>query len=240
MIDVEFRNSLLKSDMGMIVSLAKHFNSNNDSQRLQDLTQEGVVAYLDAYQNFKDVDGTKFSTYAHPFVRKAMLNFTIKNSGIINQVSTDGVKKAYLNLHKITNNVGTLSDSQIDEIAIKLDVSKEDVLSAEKALTSRSVNITETHSFSLDNERYFIGNQDCPFEINQEQAYSIAIKKALNILNERKKLVIKSRYFCTKKATLKSLADKLSISIEGVRSMEKFAISEMKATAEQSILLMEH
>jgi RNA polymerase sigma factor (sigma-70 family) len=226
--------------MGMIVSLAKKFTKNDDPERHRDLIQEGVTAYLDAFSNFKQQEGVKFSSYAYPFVRKAMLNFVLRNKSIINQLSTDGARKAFFNISKMSDNVGKLTEAEAKSIAERLGISASDIFWAERAVATTTVDVCETHSVFIDNERFFIDDNGVSAEINKEQAYSIALKKALKKLNSKKLLVIKSRYFCEKKTTLKTLASTLSMSIEGVRSMEKFAFGEIRSAAESNMLSMEY
>ena len=57
-------NELIETHMGLIKKIAnKFYNCSRD-----DLIQVGVIGLLKAYQNYKDTQSAKFSTYAYPYI----------------------------------------------------------------------------------------------------------------------------------------------------------------------------
>lgn len=77
------KKELINHNIRFVISIAKRVYKKNKTWDIEDLMQEGICGLDTAISKFSLAKGTKFVTYAHPWVRQAMTRALAEKSGII-------------------------------------------------------------------------------------------------------------------------------------------------------------
>jgi DNA-directed RNA polymerase, sigma subunit (sigma70/sigma32) len=159
--------------------------------------------------------------------------------------TTAAQKKLFFNLKKLKGQLnameeGDLHPSNLNKIADKLNVSKQEVINMNRRLSSadRSLN-TPMH---LDSEGDWIDwlEDDAP---NQETIISekdefdkryALLKDSMSVLNDREKRIISQRRLTDEPLTLEELSLEYNISRERVRQIEVRAFEKLQDAVKKS------
>lgn len=77
--DIEARNQLVESHLGLVVSIATYYAKRNKHLEMDDLVQEGRIGIIDALQKFNVDKGFRFSTYATYWIRHHIQRYVVSN-----------------------------------------------------------------------------------------------------------------------------------------------------------------
>src|SRR6185436_365771 len=145
--DPEAREIMVRSNLRLVVNLAKHYINRGLS--LPDLIEEGNIGLLKAVEGFDPNEGTRFSTYASWWIKQAI------KRALINSVQPIHIP-AYMveMMAKMKHATRELEDvlgrlPSIDELSIHMQMSPKKLKIIRKAI--RAVN-TPTQSGSADGE----------------------------------------------------------------------------------------
>ena len=175
------KNKYIEDNIGIVKSCISKFSYQYCDY--DDLFQAGCLGLTKAYKKFDEKRGTKFSSYAVPYILGEIKNYfsesrKIKVSKIINK-NYNMISKQKEEFIKIYNREPTLR-----EISEKLGMSIEDIVQAlESSQTVISSNEQE--------------NNDLLFEESHEKYVSqkIDIQNALKTLDETEQQIVKMRFF---------------------------------------------
>jgi len=212
------REELINGNLKLVLSVIKNFSSRNENA--DDLFQIGCIGLIKAIDNFDTSLGVKFSTYAFPMIVGEIRRHLRDNNPI--RVSRSLRDIAY----KILQYKNENSESfDLDEIAEKIDVKREDLVLAMEAMQ-------DTVSLS---EPMYNDNGDAAYlsdYVSDETDYEavildrIALRKAYSSLGEREKKILLMRFFTDKTQT--EIASEIGISQAQVSRLEKAAIKSLK------------
>ena len=147
-------------------------------------------------------------------------------------------KKVIFNLKKLKNQIapqseGDLRNEHVEEIANKLDVSKDEVVSMNRRLSGKEFSLNaqvgedgdEWQDWLVDKEL----DHDLKFAQNEElKQRKDLLKDSIKILNLREKEILYSRKLNDNPATLEELSKKYKISRERVRQIENKAFEKLQ------------
>src|SRR5438105_13474900 len=74
--DVEARQRMVEANLRLVISIAKRYRCRGLS--FEDLVQEGIIGLIAAIVRFDPDKGSRFSTYATPWIRQS-IGRTIRN-----------------------------------------------------------------------------------------------------------------------------------------------------------------
>ena len=176
-------DEVVKENIGLVRScISKFFFKNLD---YDDVFQAGCIGLTRAAQKFDSSKGTKFSTYAVPFIFGEIKNFFHSNRKF--KVSRDSYK--LYNLIKSEQNLffeNNGRDPSLSEISETLNVSIEDILES-----------IESHKdiSSMDEDDSNLKSQI--FEESHEKSVSekIDIRNAIENLSDEDKKLVNLRFF---------------------------------------------
>ena len=206
---------------------------------LDDLIHEGVLGIMHALEKFDISKDFRLSTYASWWIRASIQEYILKNWSIVRTGSTASQKKLFFNLKKIKQKILSVSydymgQNEINEVSKILNVKSIEIQNMESRLTGGDFFLNQTLGDEEGNDFLSMleDDSDNP-EIIAESHFDNKSKMnwlniAIETLNDREKIIIKSRKLLEKSITLDELGAKLKISKERVRQIETSALSKLK------------
>ena len=204
-----------------------------------DLISEGNVGIMQAVKKFDPEKGFRLATYAMWWIRAQIQEYVLHSWSLVKIGTTAAQKKLFFNLRKLKSQLvsidsGKLSPENVREIATRLDVKEGEVIDMENRLftsdQSLNIRIGEENDIELqDLIEDKKETQDKIIEDKNELDYRRKLfSKALNVLNDREKEIIKFRKLRDKPLKLEELSKKYKISRERVRQIEEKALEKIQ------------
>lgn len=199
-----------------------------------DLIQQGNLGLMVAVQRFDPSRGTRLLKYALFWIRTFIQDFITRSLKIVRIGTTRAERKIIGGAKKAKNNL-TLAKKEItnEEIAKELQVDEKYFEEYQKFLNSRNTYLDSP--ISIDDSRPLlerISSSEDPESIlaqKDEEAYRLALlHDAIESLNEREQYIVRERLLTDNPIGLKEIAEKLNISMERVRQIEKRAFEKIK------------
>ncbi len=216
--DEEAKETLILENSGLIWSVTRRFLGRG--AEADDMYQLACLGFLKAIDGF-DLDfGTQFSTYAVPKIAGEIRRF-LRDDGAV-KVSR-GIKERAATIktarNHLTNTLGR--EPTISEVSEHTGISIEDIAVAESA-TSGVESIHQTtgeDGFTLENILSDTQTEDSFLE-------KMALRQAVEKLQEREAMVIKLRYFHG--LTQQRVSKVLNVSQVQVSRIEKKALEKLR------------
>ncbi len=209
---------LVVENSGLIWSIARrYFGRGVDPD---DLYQLGCVGFLKAIAGFDVQYGTQFSTYAVPKIAGEIRRF-LRDDGSVKVSRSLKERAAAIKLTR-QRLTGTLErEPTLSELAAELDLTVEEIASAETATASAESIQKETgeEGFTLENVLCTSGIEDGILE-------RVALRDAIARLQSREQTVIVLRYFHA--LTQEKVAQIVGVSQVQVSRIEKKALAELR------------
>tara|TARA_B100002051_G_scaffold274100_1_gene314388 strand:+ start:618 stop:1469 length:852 start_codon:yes stop_codon:yes gene_type:complete len=235
--DSDAAHKLVTSHLRLVAKIAMGYRGYG--LPVTDLISEGNVGIMQAVKKFDPEKGFRLATYAMWWIRAQIQEYVLHSWSLVKIGTTAAQKKLFFNLRKIKNQIasiesGNLSPENVREIATRLNVKEGEVVDMENRLftSDQSLNVklgeendTEWQDLIEDqNDTHdkIIEKKD---ELNHRRNLFL---KALNILNDREKEIIKLRKLKDKPLKLEELSKKYKISRERVRQIEEKALEKLQ------------
>lgn len=221
---------LVKSNLRFVVSVAKQYQ--NQGLSLGDLINEGNVGLMKAARRFDETRGFKFISYAVWWIRQSILQALAEQSRIVrlplNRVGTlNRIGRAFSHLEQEFER-----DPSSEELARELEMDVEDIADILK-VTGKPMSMDAPINQSDENSLHdILINDELPSPDDELMTESLKeeIKRALNVLNEREKEVLKL-YFgidTDQPLTLEEIGEKFNLTRERVRQIKEKAIRKLR------------
>jgi RNA polymerase sigma-32 factor len=238
--DINAAHRLVSSYLRYVVKIAKEYQ--NYGMRIMDLIQEGSIGLMQAVKKFDPYKGFRLSTYAMWWIRSAIQEFVLRSWSLVKIGTTTSQRKLFFKLRQSKEHIDRLDCIEAEKIGDKLGVSTRDVLEMDGRMSGRDDSLNrpaiedgdEIQDLLPDNR----ANQEMVMlESEQERLKRESVAKALSSLNEREKSIISWRLLADPPLTLEVIGEKLGISRERVRQLEKKSLERMKKTLGNSLAL---
>ncbi|QFT89492.1 RNA polymerase sigma-F factor [Bacillus sp. THAF10] len=216
----EARDMIVQKNMRLVWSVVQRFM--NRGYEPDDLFQIGCIGLLKSVDKFDLSYDVKFSTYAVPMIIGEIQRF----------IRDDGSVKVSRSLKEIANKIRKAKDElskrygrvpTVNEIAEFLEITAEEVVLAQEAARAPS----SIHETVYENDGDPITLLDQIADHSEHRWFDkIALKEAIEELDEREKLIVYLRYY--KDQTQTEVAQRLGISQVQVSRLEKKILQQMK------------
>ena len=216
-----------------------------------EVISEGNVGLMQAVKRFDPDKGFRLATYAMWWIRAAIQEYILRSWSLVKMGTTAAQKKLFFNLRKIKGQLkaleeGDLRPDQVKQIATRLGVSEEDVVSMNRRLAGDSSLNAPVRNDAESGEW-----QDWLVDDTMDQETALAeseerdnrrtmLNDALKSLNERERRVFEARRLAEDPLTLEELSAEFGVSRERIRQIEvrafekvQKAVTKAAATAEQ-------
>ena len=228
---------LTKANLRFVVSVAKQYQ--NKGLSLPDLINEGNLGLIKAAEKFDETRGFKFISYAVWWIRQSILQAIAEQSRIVrlplNQVGSVNRIARELNKFEQENE----RRPSVEEMADRIDLPEEKIADAMKMNTHH---VSMDAPFAEDDDNSLLDilpNNDSPATDNELDMESLRaeISRALDILNDREKKVIKAFFgIGTSEMTLEEIGDKYNLTRERVRQIKEKAIRRLRHNTKSKTL----
>ena len=220
--DEEAREKLVNCNLKLVFNLVQRFS--NRGYELEDIFQIGTIGLVKAVDKFDLSYDVKFSTYAVPMIVGEIRRFLRDDNSI--KVSRSLKETAYKVQKAKESLVGQLGrEPTIGEIAIELNLAREEIVTAMEAAQSPT-SIYET-LYQDDGDPIYLMDQlgtDAEEELNWFE--NIALKEVLSKLPHRERKIIVMRFFEDK--TQAEIAKVLGLSQVQVSRLERQTLKIIK------------
>ena len=206
---------------------------------VNELISEGNIGLMQAVKKFDPDKGFRLATYAMWWIKAAIQEYVLRSWSLVKMGTTTAQKKLFFNLKKIKNQIapeqkGDLKDNQVKEISKRLDVNSEEVINMNRRMMGqeKSLNSPVKDGETEEWQDWLVDESlDQELLISQKQEYEDRkdlLYKAMSILNEREKEILKARRLNENPKTLEELSSKYKISRERIRQIETKAFEKLQ------------
>ncbi len=210
-----------------------------------EVISEGNVGLMQAVKRFDPDKGFRLATYAMWWIRAAIQEYILRSWSLVKMGTTAAQKKLFFNLRKIKGQLkaldeGDLRPDQVKQIATRLGVTEEDVVSMNRRLAGDSSLNAPVRNDSESGEW-----QDWLVDDTMDQETALAeseerdqrremLNAALKTLNERERRVFEARRLADEPMTLEELSAEFGVSRERIRQIEVRAFEKVQKAVQKA------
>ena len=230
--NVKAAEKLVTSHLRLVAKIAMGYKGYG--LPVNEMISEGNVGLMQAVKKFEPEKGFRLATYAMWWIKASIQ----ESWSLVKIGTTSAQKKLFFNLKKLKNQIaphseGDLRNEHVNEIANKLDVSKDEVVSMNRRLSGKEFSLNaqvgedgdEWQDWLVDKEL----DHDLKFAHQEEMKQrKDLLKDSIKVLNDREREILYSRRLNDDPTTLEDLSKKYKISHERVRQIENKAFEKLQ------------
>ncbi len=234
--NIKAAEKLVTSHLRLVAKIAMGYKGYG--LPVSEMISEGNIGLMQAVKKFKPEKGFRLATYAMWWIKASIQEYILRSWSLVKIGTTTAQKKLFFNLRKIKNQIsprseGDLKNEHVKEIADKLDVSEDEVVSMNRRLAGKEFSLNapinedgdEWQDWLVDKEL----DQDLKFAQKQEmEQRKDLLQDSIKILNDREKEILYSRRLTDEPRTLEDLSKKFKISRERIRQIENKAFEKLQ------------
>ena len=234
--NIKSAEKLVTSHLRLVAKIAMGYRGYG--LPVNDMISEGNVGLMQAVKKFKPEKGFRLATYAMWWIKASIQEYIMRSWSLVKIGTTTAQKKLFFNLKKIKNQIapkseGDLKDEHVTEIANKLAVSKDEVVSMNRRLSGKELSLNSPIGEGGDEWQDWIEDKGLDHELKFAQQEEMKQRKnlltdSIKILNDREKEIIYARRLNDEPTTLEDLSKKYKISRERVRQIENKAFEKLQ------------
>ncbi len=244
--DSDAAHQLVTSHLRLVAKIAMGYRGYG--LPVGELIAEGNIGMMQAVKRFDAERGFRLATYAMWWIRAAIQEYILRSWSLVKIGTTAAQKKLFFNLRKVKGQIqaiedGDLHPDQVTEIATRLNVPEQDVVSMNRRLAAPDNSLNAPLRADGDGEW-----QDWLVDDTVDQETQLAeseeliarrglLTQAMERLNERERHILTERRLKEDPSTLEQLSQEYGISRERVRqievrSFEKLQLAIKKAASD--------
>ena len=234
--NIKSAEKLVTSHLRLVAKIAMGYKGYG--LPVNEMISEGNVGLMQAVKKFKPEKGFRLATYAMWWIKASIQEYIMRSWSLVKIGTTTAQKKLFFNLKKIKNKIapkseGDLKDEHVTEIANKLAVSKDEVVSMNRRLSGKEFSLNSPIGESGDEWQDWLEDKELDHELKFAQQDEMEQRKnlltdSIKILNDREKEIIYARKLNDNPTTLEDLSKKYKISRERVRQIENKAFEKLQ------------
>jgi len=253
--DLEAAGRLVLSHLRLVVSISRQYLGYGLPQG--DLIQEGNVGLMKAVKRFDPAQGVRLVSYAMHWIKAEIHEYILKNWRMVKVATTKAQRKLFFNLRSLRQSLKadaaahdedapwreTLTAQEIDQVAEKLHVKREEVIEMQTRMAGGSVSLDGNGTEDDDGAPGFApiawlsdARHEPTAMIESRQRDALAsdgIALALDALDARSRRIVEERWLKVNDQgqggmTLHELAQEYGVSAERIRQIEVAAMKKMK------------
>jgi RNA polymerase sigma-32 factor len=245
--DPEAAHKLVTSHLRLVAKIAMGYRGYG--LPIGEVISEGNVGLMQAVKRFEPERGFRLATYAMWWIRASIQEYILRSWSLVKMGTTASQKKLFFNLRKAKSQIsaldeGDLRPEQVDTIATRLGVSKQDVIDMNRRMSGdASLNSPLREEGEGEWQDWLVdeGASQENLLVDREEADNRlgALHKALGVLNDRERRIFEARRLTDDPITLEQLSDEFDISRERVRQIEVRAFEKVQAAVKAGMAKVE-
>jgi RNA polymerase sigma-32 factor len=245
--DGDAAHRLVTSHLRLVAKIAMGYRGYG--LPIGEVISEGNIGLMQAVKRFEPEKGFRLATYAMWWIRASIQEYILRSWSLVKMGTTANQKKLFFNLRKAKSQISALDDGdlkphQVDTIATKLGVTKQEVvemnrrLGGDASLNSplREDGDGEWQDWLVDDSA---SQESLLAEAEESDNRRTALSQALNVLNERERRIFEARRLSDDPMTLEDLSSEFGISRERVRQIEVRAFEKIQQAVRESVARVE-
>ncbi len=234
--DREAAHRLVTSHLRLVAKIAMGYRGYG--LPISEIISEGNVGLMQAVKRFEPERGFRLATYAMWWIKASIQEFILRSWSLVKMGTTASQKKLFFNLRKVKGQIqaleeGDLRPDQVSEIATRLGVPEEDVISMNRRLSGdaslnspvRADSEGEWQDWLVDDSESQETTLAESEEIEQRRGL---LHNAMDKLNERERRVFEARRLAEDPLTLEDLSQEFGVSRERIRQIEVRAFEKVQ------------
>ena len=208
---------------------------------ISEVISEGNVGLMQAVKRFDPEKGFRLATYAMWWIKAAIQEYILRSWSLVKMGTTANQKRLFFNLRKVKGQIqaldeGDLKPEHVSEIATRLGVSEEEVISMNRRLSGdASLNAPiRQESEGGEWQDWLVDDSDSQETILADQEEldirRQMLRDAMEVLNDRERRIFEARRLSEDPMTLEALSEEFGVSRERVRQIEVRAFEKVQKT----------
>ncbi len=234
--NIKSAEKLVTSHLRLVAKIAMGFKGYG--LPVNEMISEGNIGLMQAVKKFKPEKGFRLATYAMWWIKASIQEYILRSWSLVKIGTTTAQKKLFFNLKKIKNQIaprseGDLKDEHVNEIADKLDVSKEEVISMNRRLSGKEFSLNTQIGEDGGEWQDWLEDKELDHDLKFAQKEEMEQRKdllldSIKILNSREREILYARRLYDEPTTLEDLSKKYRISRERIRQIENKAFEKLQ------------
>jgi len=241
--DRDAAHKLVTSHLRLVAKIAMGYRGYG--LPIGEVISEGNVGLMQAVRRFEPDKGFKLATYAMWWIRASIQEYILRSWSLVKMGTTASQKKLFFNLRKAKSRIsaldeGDLRDDQVEIIATRLGVAKQEVIDMNRRLGGdaslnaplREEGEGEWQDWLVDDSA---SQENLLAEREESDARMGALRNALTVLNPRERRIFEARRLADDPITLEELSTEFGVSRERVRQIEVRAFEKVQAAVKAGV-----
>jgi RNA polymerase sigma-32 factor len=244
--DSEAAHKMVTSHLRLVAKIAMGYRGYG--LPIGEVISEGNVGLMQAVKKFDAERGFRLATYAMWWIKASIQEYILRSWSLVKMGTTANQKRLFFNLRRLKGRIqaiddGDLKPEHVSEIATKLNVSEEEVISMNRRLSgdaSLNAPIKAAEGDGGQWQDWLVDDHDSQEDVLIEQdeldTRRRMLAKAMSVLNERERRIFEARRLAEDPVTLEDLSTEFDISRERVRQIEVRAFEKVQDAVRKEAL----
>ncbi|MEM6382051.1 MAG: RNA polymerase sigma factor RpoH [Pseudomonadota bacterium] len=235
--DAEAAHQLVTSHLRLVAKIAMGYRGYG--LPIGEVVSEGNVGLMQAVKRFDPDKGFRLATYAMWWIKASIQEYILRSWSLVKMGTTANQKRLFFNLRKVKGKISALEDGdlrpeQVTEIANRLNVSEDEVVSMNRRLGGdTSLNATvRQDSESLEWQDWLVDESDSQesmlIDTEERDNRKSMLVDSLDVLNDRERRIFEARRLSEDPLTLEELSQEFGVSRERIRQIEVRAFEKVQ------------
>ncbi len=236
--DPEAAHKLVTSHLRLVAKIAMGYRGYG--LPIGEVISEGNVGLMQAVKRFEPERGFRLATYAMWWIKASIQEYVLRSWSLVKMGTTANQKRLFFNLRKAKNKIqalddGDLNPEQVKEIAHRLSVSEEEVVSMNRRMSgdaSLNAPIRASEGESGEWQDWLVDDSASQEQIlideDELKSRRTMLETAMSKLNDRERRIFEARRLAEEPVTLEDLSTEFGISRERVRQIEVRAFEKVQ------------
>ena len=237
--DPKAAHRLVTSHLRLVAKIAMGYRGYG--LPIGEVISEGNVGLMQAVKRFEPERGFRLATYAMWWIKASIQEYILRSWSLVKMGTTANQKRLFFNLRKMKSKIqalddGDLNPDQVKQIATKLNVSEDEVVSMNRRLSgdaSLNAPLRASEGESGEWQDWLVDDSSSQEQILIEQDEldnrRSMLEQAMDTLNDRERRIFQARRLSEDPMTLEDLSGEFGISRERVRQIEVRAFEKVQA-----------